>query len=47
MFWLFDKDPKKYFHDWILDNAIKADNEDKKSSKSIRHLMRNNAKLIG
>ena len=35
MFWLFDKDPEKYFHDWILDNAIKADNEDKKSSKSM------------
>ena len=23
MFWLFDRDPEKYFHDWIVDNAIK------------------------
>ena len=33
MFWLFDKDYEKYFHDWVVDNAIKADEKDKESPK--------------
>ena len=42
MFWLFDRDPEKYFHDWIVDSAIKANEKDKecKRNKSRKHLRR-------
>ena len=34
MIWLFDSDPEKHFHDWIVQKAINADEKDKdRSSK--------------
>ena len=33
MLWLINKDPQKYFHDWVVGNAIKVDKKDKKSPK--------------
>ena len=40
MFYLFDKDPEKYFHDWIRDNAIRANEKDGEciQTKTRKHL---------
>ena len=41
MIWLFDNDPEKHFHDWIVQKAINADEKDKdRSSKHGRKHLR-------
>ena len=40
MLFLFDIDPEKYFHDWIVETAIIADDNDKKEDSSRRKSLR-------
>ena len=34
MLWLFDENPEKYFHDWIVGAAMTADEQDKELAKT-------------
>jgi hypothetical protein len=45
MFYLFDKDPEKYFHDWIRDSVIRANEKDgecirNKTRKHLRQVLK-------
>ena len=52
MLWLFDENPKKYFHDWIVGAAMTADEQDKelaktrKTRKYLRQVFKTSLQLV-